>query len=76
MHTLQAHGFPGDEYRALWYEERRRHPGKDEVAALASIRQKLAGHSTLEGLQAVVKTLSSSSSNVEALVSLQKNLGS
>jgi len=50
--------------------------GKDEVAALASIRQKLAGHSTLEGLQAVVKTLSSSSSNVEALVSLQKNLGS
>ncbi|MDA8900933.1 transcription termination factor Rho [Pontimonas sp.] len=50
--------------------------GKDEVAALAVIRQKLAGHSTLEGLQAVVKTLSSSSSNVEALVSLQKNLGS
>ena len=50
--------------------------GKDEVAALAVIRQKLAGHSALEGLQAVVKTLSSSSSNVEALVSLQKNLGS
>lgn len=49
--------------------------GKDEVGALGVVRQKLAAHSTLEGLQAVVKTLGTSSSNADALVSLQKNLG-
>jgi len=49
--------------------------GNDEVGALGVVRQKLAAHSTLEGLQAVVKTLGTSSSNADALVSLQKNLG-